>query len=313
MPIVKGLHIIVMAKFDLEKFCAHIQNFRITYSFVAPPIVVALARAPIVDKYDLSTVRMLNCGAAPLKQEVAHALTSRVPTLGIKQGYGLSETSPILAVGAWEEWEKHTGSAGEIVPSIEVKIMTVGEEHSNSERKEQPWPGTPETAGEILVRGPNVFLGYLNNPEATAECLDKDGWFRTGDIGYVDEGYRLYITDRLKELIKYKGYQVPPAELEDVLFSCPHVLDAAVVGVPVDDGEVPRAYVVPADKSKTSEKDAQEIMDWVAGKVVHYKKLRGGVKFIDAVPKSVSGKILRRVLKEEVKKEAEGQKAKAKL
>ncbi|KAI5283142.1 hypothetical protein KEM54_002368 [Ascosphaera aggregata] len=313
MPMFAGLTAIVMPKFNLEEFCANVQKFQATYSFVAPPIVLALARSPVVSKYDLSSLRMLNCGAAPLKPELSHALTSRIKTLGIKQGYGLSETSPTLAIGPWEDWEKHTGSAGVIVDNIEVKIMSVGEEDAQQHREELPFPGTPEMTGEVFVRGPNIFIGYLDNPKATAECLDKDGWFRTGDIGYVDSSYRLYITDRLKELIKYKGYQVPPAELEDVLLSSPAVLDAAVVGVPVEDGEIPRGYVVPADPSKTSEKDAQEIMDWVAQRVVHYKRLRGGVKFIKAVPKSVSGKILRRVLKDEVEKEANAQKTRAKL
>ncbi|KAI5295704.1 hypothetical protein KEM52_000497 [Ascosphaera acerosa] len=311
MPMCLGLTALVMPKFDLEDFCAYVQQYKATYSYVAPPIVLALARHPVVSKYDMTSLRMLNSGAAPLKPELAHALTSRIPTVGIKQGYGLSETSPTVSVGTWEEWEQHVGSAGLLVNNVEVKILSVADEHEGSEAgAEMPFPGSPETAGEVYVRGPNIFVGYLNNPTATAECLDKDGWFRTGDIGYVDAGYRLYITDRLKELIKYKGYQVPPAELEDVLLSSPDVLDAAVVGVPVEDGEVPRGYVVPADPKKTSPTDARAIMDWVASRVVHYKRLRGGVRFVDSVPKSVSGKILRRVLKEEVKKEVAAQQSK---
>lgn len=313
MPMWSGYQTYVMSKFDLEEYCANVQKYKATYSHVAPPIVLALARSPVVDKYDLSSLRMLNSGAAPLKPELVNALVTRIKTIGIKQGYGLSETSPTVSVGSWKNWQENTASAGFLMPNIEVRIMSVLEEHSEGERVELPFPGNPDQVGEVFVRGPNIFMGYLDNPTATADCLDKDGWFRTGDIGYVDERYRLFITDRLKELIKYKGYQVPPAELEDVLLSCPAVLDSAVVGVPVDDGEIPRGYVVPADATKTSEKDAQEIMDWVAQRVVHYKRLRGGVKFIDAVPKSVSGKILRRVLKEEVKKEVEAQKTKAKL
>ncbi|KAI5302495.1 hypothetical protein KEM56_000651, partial [Ascosphaera pollenicola] len=189
MPIWSGFHTYVMPKFDLEEFCANVQKYKVTYSHVAPPIVLALARSPIVDKYDLSSLRMLCCGAAPLKPELAHALTSRIKTLGIKQGYGLSETSPTICMTPWDDWEKHTGSAGQLMASIEVRIMSVGDEHSDEPRVEMPWPGTSETTGEVFVRGPNVFLGYLNNPTATAECLDKDGWFRTGDIGYVDADY----------------------------------------------------------------------------------------------------------------------------
>lgn len=291
-----------MERFDMEKFCQYVQTYRITYAYVAPPVIVGLGKHPVVDKYDLSSLRMMNSGAAPLTRELVENTSARIK-VGIKQGYGLSETSPTTHTQAWEDWDKYIGAVGKLVPNMEAKYMTSSEE--GSEPKEV---GVGEV-GELYLRGPNVFLGYHKNPTATAECLSPDGWFRTGDVGYQDKEGNFYITDRVKELIKYKGFQVAPAELEGVLLDNPAVDDVAVIGVYNEEqgSEVPRAYIVRSSQSKSSgASDADEaanIVKWMHNKVAQHKRLRGGVRFVDVVPKSVSGKILRRVLKEEAKKE----------
>lgn len=303
---------VVMARFDLQRWCEIVQQHRITFSYVVPPVVLALSKNPIVSNYDLRSLRMLNSGAAPLSRELAETLYARLG-VGVTQGYGLSETSPLLHVVPWDRWLSHLGSAGILVPNLEIKFLSIPDDgNDKAERHELPIPGTPDTAGEICVRGPNVFVGYLNNPEATAACLTPDGWFHTGDVGYQDADGHLYITDRAKELIKYKGFQVPPAELEGFLASNPDIADAAVVGKYDDDShsEVPVAYIVPASPGAASPEFATEIINWLNARVAPYKRLRGGVRFIDAIPKSVSGKILRRELKELVKKEGSGEKAK---
>ncbi|OQV10171.1 AMP-binding enzyme domain-containing protein [Cladophialophora immunda] len=292
-PIYSGVHTLVMARFELEKWCALVQNHKVTFSYIVPPIVLLLCKSPVVEKYDLSSLRMTNSGAAPLtrlrpERDLAHHLR---PALG--------------------DWWSAVGTTGVMVPNLEAKFCAVpgsGEESDGS--KELP----RGKVGELYVRGPNVFGGYHNNPNATAECLE-DGWFRTGDVGFLDDKGNLTITDRVKELIKYKGFQVPPAELEGYLASHPLIDDVAVVGVESQElgTEVPRAYIVPKNRGLVSggaagqeqeqHKHAAEIVQWMNAKVANHKKLRGGVKFVDAVPKSVSGKILRRVLKEQAKKE----------
>lgn len=291
-----------MSKYDIEKFCAHVQNYKITFSYIAPPVVLLLAKHPVVDKYDLSSLRMMNSGAAPLTREVVEAASARIKC-GIKQGYGLTETSPTTHTQLWPEWNKYLGSVGKLLPNMEAKYMTSGEDGS------EPKEVAIGEVGELYVRGPNVFLGYHRNPRATAECLSPDGWFRTGDVGYQDKEGNFYITDRVKELIKYKGFQVAPAELEGMLLDNDAVDDVAVIGVYSQEhgSEVPRAYVVRSAKSKASgrsaEEEAEAIVSWLNSRVAQHKRLRGGVRFIDAVPKSASGKILRRVLKEAAKKE----------
>lgn len=304
-----GYELVVMPKFDIEQFCAHVQNFKITYSFVAPPVVLLLGKHPVVEKYDLSTLRMMNCGAAPLTRELVETTSSRIK-VGIKQGYGLSETSPTTHMQPWHEWDKTIGSVGKLVCNMEAKYMTTPED--DSEPVEVPLG----QVGELYMRGPNVFLGYHKNKKATEGCLSADGWFRTGDVGYQDKNFDFYITDRVKELIKYKGFQVPPAELEGLLVNNELVDDVAVIGVYSEEhgSEVPRAYVVRSAKSKSSgssdSDEAAKIVGWMHSKVAQHKRLRGGVRFVDVIPKSVSGKILRRVLKEQAKKEQETPKAK---
>lgn len=301
-----------MQKFDLEKWCAHVQNYRITFSYVVPPVVLLLGKHPIIDKYDLSSLRLMNSGAAPLTQELVDAVYARLK-VGIKQGYGLSETSPTTHTQPWEEWRTSIGSVGRLLPNMEAKYMSMPEDDS------EPQEVKVGEVGELSLRGPNIFLGYHNNPTATKESLTPDGWFRTGDVGYQDKNGSFYITDRVKELIKYKGFQVPPAELEGILVDNEAVDDVAVVGIEsqAHGSEVPLAFVVRSEKSKSSgisaEQEAANIVKWLESKVAQHKRLRGGVRFVDQIPKSVSGKILRRILKSQAQEEAKAGSPKAKL
>ena len=286
---------------------------------MVPPVVLLLGKHPIIDKYDLSSLRMLNSGAAPLTQELVEAVYKRLK-VPIKQGYGLSETSPTthtqvgkrqgLIVRAlhlqitkpWELWDKTIGSVGTLLPNQTAKYMS-------PEETELPIGET----GELWIKGPNVFKGYHNNSEGTKNALTEDGYFKTGDVGHQDKDGNFYITDRVKELIKYKGFQVPPAELEGLIISHPTVNDVAVIGIYNKDQatEVPRAYIVPKPGVEGSPKTANDIVQWLQAKVANHKRLRGGVRFVDEVPKSVSGKILRRLLKLKAQEEEDkGQKAK---
>lgn len=290
-----------MSKFDIEQFCTAVQKHRITFTYVVPPIVLLLAKNPTIDKYDLSSLRMMNSGAAPLTQELVEAVHKRLK-VPVKQGYGLSETSPTTHTQPWDDWNKTIGSVGRLFPNMSAK-------HMSPEGTEVP----AGEVGELWMKGPNIFKGYHNNPEGTKNALTEDGYFKTGDVGYQDKDGNFYITDRVKELIKYKGFQVPPAELEGLLLSHPKINDVAVVGVYSEDQatEVPRAYIVPAPGVEGGRKTEEDIVAWLRAKVANHKRLRGGVRFVDEIPKSASGKILRRVLKIRAQEEEEkGLKAK---
>jgi acyl-coenzyme A synthetase/AMP-(fatty) acid ligase len=283
-----------MSKFDIETFCATIENEKITFAYLVPPVLLLIAKHPSIDKYDLSSLRMCNSGAAPLTKELVGQVNKRL-RLPIKQGYGLSETSPTTHAQLWDDWDKTTGSVGKLVPNMQAKYLAPDGKTELKRGK----------TGELAVKGPNVFVGYLNQPELTRECFTEDGYFKTGDIGHEDKDGSFYITDRVKELIKYKGFQVAPAELEGLLVDHPLVNDAAVIGV-YDESqhtELPRAYIVLKKGVEKSDATAKQIADWLHQRVAHHKRLRGGVKFVDEIPKSASGKILRRIFKEEVKKE----------
>ncbi len=297
----RGFKCIIMAKYSVEDWCRLVQDHKITFSYVVPPVVLQLSKDPCVDRYDLSTIRMMNSGAAPLTREIVHALYERTK-LKVKQGYGLSETSPTTHMQAWKDWERYIGSVGPMIPNQIAKFMS---------------PEDTEVAvgevGELWIKGPNIFKGYLNNVEGTKNALTDDNYFKTGDVGYLDEHGNFYITDRVKELIKYKGFQVPPAELEGLLASHEKIDDVAVLGIYREDlaSEVPLAYVVPKRGVTAGPQLEKEIMDWLAAKVANHKRLRGGVKFTDEIPKSASGKILRRLLKTKYQEEIKnGPKAK---
>ncbi|OBT73922.1 hypothetical protein VF21_07464 [Pseudogymnoascus sp. 05NY08] len=310
-PLFTGYHLIVMQKFEIEKWCAHVQNYRITFSYVVPPVVLLLTKHPAVDKYDLSSLRMMNSSGAPLTRGLVEAVYKRIQ-IGIKQGYGLTEASPTSHNQAWEDWHRTIGSVGKLLPNMEAKYMGIPEDDS------EPHEVEVGEVGELFLRGPNVFMGYHNNPQATAHALSADGWLRTGDVGYQDDYGHFYITDRVKELIKYNGFQVAPAELEGILVNNDAVADVAVVGIKsqAHGTEVPLAFIVRSEKSKSSrisaKQEALDIAQWLEDKVAYYKRLRGGVWFVDSIPKSASGKILRRLLQKRAQDKAE-EAAQAKL
>jgi 4-coumarate--CoA ligase len=303
-PIYAGVTTVVLPRFTVDTWCELVQKHKITFSYIVPPIVLHLAKHPSVSLYDLSSLRMVQSGAAPLTRELIEQVYNRLK-IRVKQGYGLSETSPCLYQTPWDGWDVDMGSCGTLLPNLQAKICRPFED-GDAAPEELPH-GEP---GELHVKGPNVFNGYHGNPSATAECLTTDGWFRTGDVGYVTPRGNLKITDRVKELIKYKGFQVPPAELEGCLMDFPGIADCAVVGVYDDEiaTEVPRAYVVQKDTSKPL--DIAELHTWFNSRVASYKRLRGGVRVVAQIPKNASGKILRKELRQMALKESE---AKAKL
>jgi acyl-CoA synthetase (AMP-forming)/AMP-acid ligase II len=277
----RGTTTVTMPRWDLEQFLSLIQQHRITSLVLVPPIVLALAKHPLVAKYDLSSVETIGSGAAPLGADLQRAASERVAP--VRQGYGMTETT--VAVSGWPQDGAGMvdGAVGYLLPNVQARIVDVtsGADLGHDER------------GELWVRGPNIMRGYLNAREATDAMLDSEGWLHTGDVALFDSAGRLFIVDRLKELIKVKGYQVAPAHLEAILLAHPAVADAAVIGIADEEaGERPKAFVV-----KRAEVDAQTLIDHVAAQVARYERLHA-VEFIDAIPKSPSGKILRRVLRE---------------
>jgi acyl-CoA synthetase (AMP-forming)/AMP-acid ligase II len=276
-----GATVVTMPRFDLEQCLQTLQKYRVTFAPVVPPVVLALAKNPLVDQYELTSLRTIFCGAAPLPENLAAAASARLGC-PVVQGYGLTETSPVThAMRVHGEVPIKGASIGPPIPNTEVKVVDVS---TGSELG-------PNQEGEICVRGPQVMKGYLNRPEATAAMLDGEGWLHTGDVGYADEDSCFFIVDRLKELIKYKGMQIAPAELEAVLLAHPAVADAAVVPLANEEaGQVPKAFVV-----LKGDATPEELMGFVAERVAPHKKLRA-LEVINQIPKSPSGKILRRML-----------------
>ena len=278
----RGGTIVAMAKFEFEPFLECIQRYRIHYASLVPPIILALAKHPAVDRYDLSSLEWLGSGAAPLGGEVEKACSERLGRR-IGQGWGMTELAGAGASIRVAAGQVRPGSNGPLWPSIEARIVDL----------ESGTDLGPGQTGELLVRGPNVMKGYLNRPDATAATLVEGGWLRTGDIAKFDADGYLFIVDRAKELIKYNAYQIAPAVLEAVLVSHPAVAEAAVVPSPdPEHGEIPKAFV--ALKSPAT---PEELMAYVAERVAAYKKVRH-IEIIDAVPRSPAGKLLRRVLVE---------------
>ncbi len=279
-----GATIVVMPKFELEPYLDLVERYRATVLHVVPPIVLAMAKSPATKGRDLSTVRKLFSGAAPLGADVIAQCCARMRCF-VQQGYGLTETSPATHATPEDGAMKKPGSVGVPLPDTECRVV-------NPVTGADAGPGED---GELWVRGPQVMRGYLNCPDATRATIDDAGWLHTGDIGHADADGDFFIVDRLKELIKYKGMQIPPAELEGVLLSHPAVADAAVVAQKDEDaGEVPHAFVV-----LKAPATAEDLMTFVAARVAHYKRIRR-LDFIDAIPKSPSGKILRRVLRDKL-------------
>jgi acyl-CoA synthetase (AMP-forming)/AMP-acid ligase II len=280
MGLYQGATIVMLQRFELEPFLQTLQDYAVTLTHVVPPIILALSKNPVVANYDLSKLKTIFSGAAPLDEHLTRACMQRL-SCEVRQGYGMTETSPVTHSSPADPALVKFGSVGLPAPNTECKIIDLETGESLGHNKE----------GEVCVRGPQVMRGYLNRPEATAATIDPDGWLHTGDIGYADDEGHFYIVDRAKELIKYKGFQVPPAELEALLLMHPCVADAAVIPYPDDEaGEVPKAFVV-----LKGEVPAEELMNFVAGRVAPHKKIRK-LEFIEKIPKSPSGKILRRLL-----------------
>lgn len=282
----EGATVVSMPRFDLEQFLEIIQKYKISYANLVPPIVLALAKHPLVDNYDLSSLNTIFSGAAPLGGDVAAACSTRIDC-DVAQGYGMTELSPVSHVNPDTREEMDMSLVGPAVPNTECRIVdpSTGEDVEIGQ------------SGELWIRGPQVMKGYLNNPTATANTIDDEGWLHTGDISTVNEKGYFAVIDRLKELIKYKGLQVAPAELEAVLLTHPKIADVAVIASPDEEaGEVPKAFVV--KKENVTEDD---IKAFVAERVAPYKKIRL-LEFVEQIPKSPSGKILRRVLVDQERK-----------
>ena len=280
LPLYGGATVVTMPRFDLAEFLRLVQEYRITRAWVVPPIVLALAKQPLVEEFDLSSLNFILSGAAPLSAELEVACGKR---LGCRmlQGYGLTETSPTTHSVPDDLAGEMPGSIGPPVPNTECRILDI------ATRDDAP-AGEP---GELCIRGPQVMKGYLHNPAATTLAIDADGWLHTGDVARLEPDGSVRIVDRMKELIKYKGYQIAPAELEALLLTHPAITDAAVIPLPDEEaGEVPKAFVV-TNGSIT----AEEVTRFVADHVAPYKRVRA-VEIIDEIPKAPSGKILRRVL-----------------
>jgi len=277
----RGATVVTMARFDLQGFLEAIETHRVTRAFLVPPILLALAKHPLVDRHDLSSLDLIVSGAAPLDPGIAAAVAERLGCRVI-QGYGLTETSPVTHLPPeGPGMEAKLGSVGPPLPRTECRAVGI----------ESGEPLGPGEDGEIVIRGPQVMRGYLRDAAATAAAIDADGWFHTGDIGHVDADGWLFLVDRLKELIKVRGLQVAPAELEAVLQAHPAVADAAVVPSPDrHGGEVPKAFVVLRDEA-----DLDQLRAYVADRVARHKRIRR-IEAVDAIPRSPSGKILRRVL-----------------
>ncbi|PVH31578.1 hypothetical protein PAHAL_9G181300 [Panicum hallii] len=273
----RGNTVVVMARFDLDAVLAAVERHRVTYLFCAPPVMIALAKHGSGGRYDLSSLRCIGSGAAPLGNDVMEVVADKFPDAEIIQGYGMTETCGIISLEYPQKGRAlQFGSTGALVIGVEAKIVDV------KTMKHLP----PNQLGEICLRGPNIMRGYF-------EFTIKQRWLHTGDLGYFDERGQLYVVDRLKELIKYKGFQIAPAELEGLLLSHAEILDAVVIPYPdLEAGEVPIAYVVRSPKSSLSEFDVQKFIE---KQVTYYKRLRK-VTFVESVPKSASGKILRREL-----------------
>ena len=287
---------VMMGRFDMDLFLALLEEHRVSVLFTVPPVGLGLTQYPGVSDHDLSALRVGFLGAAPLSADLQQRLQQVLDTPNI-QGYGLTETSPFANADFAEPDRIRPGSIGPAAPDTEERVVDL-------ELGTQPVG--PGESGELLIRGPQVMQGYLNNPEATAESITEDGWLHTGDIVRMDADGYVWVLDRKKELIKYKGFQVPPAELEGLLLEHPAVLDAAVIGkADIESGEIPKAFVVTKPGTEVSDED---IMEFVSDKVATFKHVRE-VEFIDAIPKNPSGKILRRVLIEQERAKTGGDRA----
>ncbi|KIX01159.1 uncharacterized protein Z518_08884 [Rhinocladiella mackenziei CBS 650.93] len=291
MATINHIPILIIGKFEFVKYLQIIQDHKITRLQTVPPILIMLNKRPETDNYDLSSVKEILCGAAPLSKDLEASVSNKF-NVRITQGWGMTETT--CAATGVPYYEKHrTGSVGVVMPNTEVKMITEeGKEAGIGER------------GELYVRGPQICLGYWRNKQATLDSFDPvNGWLKTGDVAVMNHEGWMYIVDRKKELIKVKGLQVSPAEVEASLLEHPDIADAGVVGITLEDNEWPRAYVLPKEESQGRISE-QEIREWLNARVTKHKRLVGGVAFVPEVPRLASGKIERKVMKEWAKRDA---------
>nr|BCW91221.1 luciferase [eukaryotic synthetic construct] len=282
-----GYRIVMLTKFDEELFLKTLADYKCTSVILVPTLFAILSKSVLLEKYDLSNLVEIASGGAPLAKEVGEAVARRFNLPGIRQGYGLTETTSAIIITP--RGDDKPGASGKIAPLFRAKVVDLDTQKTLG----------PNRRGEICVKGPMLMKGYVDDPVATSQIIDKDGWLHTGDIGYFDEDKHFFIVDRLKSLIKYKGYQVPPAELESVLLQHPDIFDAGVAGLPDPlAGELPGAVVV---LEKGRHMTEQQVMDYVAGQVSNAKRLRGGVRFVDEVPKGLTGKIDSKAIREILK------------
>jgi 4-coumarate--CoA ligase len=290
-----GWKAFVMRRFELEPFFAYSEKYQVTESGGVPPMIIAMIMSPLRNKYSLKSAKAAMAGGAPLGAGPQKRFEDLLGGAPFTQVYGMTEATCIAMMIPWPERD-YTGGAGKPVANVDVKLV-------NDEGQDIT---AYDITGEICFRGLIVIPGYFENPEANKASFDADGFFHTGDVGYCDSKTKLwYIVDRKKELIKVRGFQVAPPELEAVLLSHPDIVDAGVIGVPASDyeGEAPRAYVVRRPRSDPSKLTEEAVKNYTGEKLSKYKRLEGGVKFVDAIPKNASGKILKRVLREQAKKE----------
>jgi acyl-CoA synthetase (AMP-forming)/AMP-acid ligase II len=282
-----GATVVLMGRFDLERWLALNRQYGATLLCVPPPVILAMTKSPLWDRYRPDTVQRAACGAAPLGADLQEAFEERTG-LVLKQVWGMTEGTCVIAVDSSDRAERTFGSCGRLLPGMEARVIHVDTEAELGENE----------TGEIWLRGPQIMKGYWKQPAAEAGTLREDGWLRTGDIGYFDAAGRVFLVDRLKELIKYNAYQVAPAELEDLLQAHPAVLDAAVIGAPHEgSGEIPMAFVV---RRENAALEAEDLMEYVSARVAPHKKIRA-VQFVEKIPKSPTGKILRRILKDQTR------------
>nr|QJX14325.1 (4-hydroxy)-benzoate coenzyme A ligase [Anthoceros agrestis] len=286
--------LVVLPRYDLRLMLAALIKYEVTFTPLVPPIILQMVKSPIVNEFDLSKLKLegVMTAAAPLPPDIQKAFEARFPGVELRQAYGLTEYSCItlshVPLG-YPRGNAKKGSVGFLIPGTEMKILDPDTGKSLPANR----------AGEICVRGESTMNGYFKNEEATAATIDEQGWLHTGDVGYIDDDGDVFIVERAKELIKYKGFQVPPAELEAILVAHPLIADAAVIPIPDDEaGELPAACVVLAPNSHLNEED---VIRYVGAKVASYKKVRH-VEFVSSIPKSLSGKTLRRVLKDDILK-----------
>jgi acyl-CoA synthetase (AMP-forming)/AMP-acid ligase II len=306
-PLRSGHISYVMRRFELETYLRSIQEYQITDLVLVPPLVIALITSPMTKQYSLKSVRLIGCGAAPLSKEAQNKLKADhcLPGTVFNQAWGMTETSCIATMFPYTESDD-TGSVGRPIPNLDIKLV-------DEDGRDITGYNAP---GEICVRGPIVIPGYFENDVANAQTFDSEGYLKTGDIGYCDKkSKKWYIVDRKKELIKVRGFQVAPPELEGVLLLHPQIIDAAVIGVKGLPGqpkelECPRAYVLRRPGPEGAKVTEEEVKQWCGTRLAKYKELTGGVVFVDAIPKNASGKILKRILRDMAKDELEGVKAK---